>query len=91
MRVEVDPNGICVSALDEQGEPLASVLLDYYADRLTALAQDGTLEVPPQVHVLVRAASAARRPATKAPSAPLTSPRFDEMVQTHSEGASAWD
>src|SRR5438874_316373 len=53
MRVETHPHGVCVTALDPHGRPLATVLLDYYADRLTALAQDDTADVPPHVHVLL--------------------------------------
>ena len=60
MRVENDPHGVCVTALDDRGQPLAAVLLDYYGDRLTAIAQGGTADVPPQVHVLTRAVSAER-------------------------------
>src|SRR5438876_243059 len=61
MRVETDPHGICVTALDSRGQPLACVVLDYYADRLTALTQEGRDDLPPHMHVLVPTVSARRR------------------------------
>jgi hypothetical protein len=61
MRVRGDGCGISVEALNDHGQPLGGVILDYHGNRLQGLVDVGWDNEPAVIHSICNDVSAARK------------------------------